>query len=147
MFQMGNLLRAIRASNAVVAGLTVVNSSVVDTAGAESVLFVVSFGAITATAVTSIKAQQGAQANLSDAADLAGTAITVPDTASNKIYLLELIQPRKRYVRAVVTRGTANSAIDSIAAILFRPRKAPPAAQDATVGSYKAVLSPVEGAP
>jgi hypothetical protein len=59
------------------AGTTDINGATLDMQGFEGVLIKVVFGAITAGAVTSIKAQQGAQSDLSDAADLEGTGQTL----------------------------------------------------------------------
>jgi len=59
------------------------NGVVLDMANWEGVLMVVKFATIAAGAVTSIKAQQGAASNLSDAADLAGTGQTVADASEN----------------------------------------------------------------
>src|SRR5690606_20784853 len=91
-----------RVSNAVAAGTTDVNSSVVDMANFEGVLFVVAFGAITAGAVTSILAQQGAASNLSDAAALANSGVAVADDDDNQIFYLDIYRPQERYVRCVV---------------------------------------------
>jgi hypothetical protein len=144
--QMGDHIRVQRVSNAAAAGITAVNSDLVDMQGAESVEFEVHFGAITAGAVTSVKAQGGAAANASDAADLAGTGVAVADTADNKVVRLEVVRPEQRYVRCVVSRATQNAVIDSIVARVYYGRKVP-VTQHATVAGAKAVLSPDLGAP
>lgn len=46
------------------------------------------------------------------------------------VLAVEVIQPRHRYLRGVVTRTVANSAIENVLAILTQPRDAPP--DDAT---------------
>lgn len=107
------------------AGTSDINSSILDMAGFESVLFLITLGAITSTAVTSIKAQQGAASNMSDAADLEGTAQTIADTDDEKVFYLEIVKPRERYVRLVVDRGTANAVVASAVAIQTRPTAAP----------------------
>lgn len=111
---MDNLTKAgklTRVINAMAAGTSAINGSVIDMKGFDAVTFIVGFGVITAGAVTSIKAQQGDQADLSDAADLAGTSISVADTDDNKLVALE-IEPTKRYCRLVVVRATQNAVVD-----------------------------------
>jgi hypothetical protein len=61
------------------AGTSDITSDAVDTSGCEGVLFIVSFGGITAGAVTSIKVQQ-CDTSAGSYADLTGTAQTVADT-------------------------------------------------------------------
>ena len=54
------------------AGLTALTSEIIDTRGFHGVRFIISLGAIVAGALTSVKVQQGAVSNMSDAADIAG---------------------------------------------------------------------------
>ena len=72
-----------RVSNAEAAATTDVNTTILDMSGYRGVMWIAEFGAITATAVTSIKAQQGAASDLSDAADLTGTSISIDDDEDN----------------------------------------------------------------
>lgn len=130
--------------NAQAAGVTNVNSTVIDMQGFEGVQFTALFGAITATAVTGIKVQQGNMSDGSDAVDLAGTALAIPDTCSNKVLVTEVYKPTKRYVRLVVTRGTANAVIDGVLAQQFGSRVEPPV-NDATVAASEYWVSPAEG--
>jgi len=116
-----------RVSNAVAAGITTVNSDVVDMQGFDGCMFIVHFGAIVAGAVTSIKAQQGTLSDGSDMADLAGTSVVVADTDDNCLKFIEVKNPRKRYLRCVILRATQNSAIDSIDATLYGPSLKPTA--------------------
>ena len=60
-----------RVLNAVAAGVTNQNGSVIDMSGFEGVQFIALFGALTASQVTSLKVQQGNLADGSDMADLA----------------------------------------------------------------------------
>ena len=88
--QLSNQVKLQRVSDAVAAGTTAINGSVVDTQGFDGVVFVVAMGAITAGAVTSVKVQQGAASDLSDAADIAGTSVAIADTADNKLVYVEV---------------------------------------------------------
>lgn len=138
-------IKITRVMNAVAAGTSDQNSSVVDMSGFDGVLFIALFGTLTASQVTSIKAQQGAASNLSDAADLAGSAVgPLADTDGNKILALDVHKPEERYVRCVVDRGTANAVIDGIIAIQYCGRKAP-LSQDSSVASIETLISPIEG--
>ena len=128
----------------VAAGITNVTSEPVDTAGYDGVRFIVGFGAIVAGAVTSIKARQGAAANMSDGADLAGTAQTVADSDDNKVRVVDIYRPQERYVDLVTLRATQNSTIDFLVAELYSGRRQP-VTQDATVAGSEVHASPSEG--
>lgn len=143
-----NLSKNVKISQAITptagaAGTTLINGSILDMQGYEGVLIMVTMGAITATAVTSIKAQQGAASDLSDAADLAGTGQIIADTASDKVFYIDLHKPTKRYVRVVVSRGTANAAVADAKYLQYRGRKAP--VIHGTNVSGELHLSPAEG--
>ena len=128
----------------VAAGTTDVNSDIIDTAGWEGVRFIIGFGAITAGAVTSVKAQQGAASNMSDAADLAGSAITVADSDDNKVAIIEIYRPIKRYVRSVIDRGTQNAVVDFELVEYIDSRKQP-ITEGGNVISAEVNVSPAEG--
>lgn len=132
--------KIVRCSNAVAAGTTTVNGTGVDTAGYEGVLFVLQLGALTATNVTTLKAQGSSDDGSADAyADMAGASAVAADTESGKILYLDVADPREKWVRPVVTRATANAVIESIIAILYGP-KSMPTAQNATGTSGGTVI-------
>lgn len=122
--EMQSILRdckVVRCLNAVAAGTTTEAGTAVDTRGYDGVVFVAALGALTATQVTSLKAQQGAQANGSDAVDIPGAATTaMADGDSNRLAVVDVRRPTSRYVRPVVVRGTAMAVIDGVIAILYR---------------------------
>ena len=122
-----------RVLDAVAAGTSDQNSSSVDMKSYDAVTFVVGFGAITASAVTSIKLQ-GSDDD-SSFSDLAGTAITVADSDDDKIVLSEINQPQQRYVRCVVDRGTQNAVIDFAVALQSKANKAPVTQSSTVLGS------------
>jgi hypothetical protein len=151
MPQLTNESRIARVLNATVGGTsTPINSNVVDTQDAWGVRFIVAMGAIAATAVTTIKVQEGNSSsgptNLADAADLAGSHLSpvAGGADDNSAFIIDVYKPLKRYLRAVVTRGTANAAIDSIVAELYEVRTLPEAA-DASVHGQLLLVSPAEG--
>lgn len=137
-------VKTVRVSNAVAVGTTTIASDVVDTAGYDGVRFVVAFGTIT-DGTPNLQGQQGQQSDGSDMADLAGTDVAMADTDDNKLGILEIDNPRERYVRCRVVRGGATgSVIDGIVAELFGAR-AMAIAKDATVGAQEVHASPAEG--
>ncbi|GAB4203596.1 MAG: hypothetical protein OHK0022_27910 [Roseiflexaceae bacterium] len=89
----------------------------------------------------SIKAQQGAASNMSDAADLAGTATTFSTTVgADATTVLEVYRPQERYVRAVVTVPNATAATPTaVLAIRYGPRVLP------VSNAGEVHLSPAEG--
>lgn len=143
-------VRITRVLNAVAAGTTVQNGTGVDMqadGGYDGVLFIGTVGALTATQVTALKAQQSDDdAAADDYTDLAGT-LTGPlaDGDSNKALALDIFRPGKRFVRPVFNRATANAVLDGIIAIQYRGRT-PPAAQGANIAFSEAHVSPAEGA-
>jgi hypothetical protein len=128
-------LKFTRGLNAVAAGVTVQNGAVIDMSGFEGVIFVALLGALTATQVTALKAQTGNANDGSDAADITGAVTAnMADADSNKILVLDVFRPQKRYVRGVVTRGTANAVIDGLLVIQYGA-KSRPSVNDATTTS------------
>jgi hypothetical protein len=120
----------------------------VDMAGYDAVTFMFSFGTITSTAVTSVKAQSSSDDAVADAyVDIAGTSLAVADTLSNTVALLEIIRPPDRWVLPVIDRGTANAVVNNIIAIQYRMHGSTtaPVTQPATVGASKIVVAPIEG--
>ena len=107
------------------AGTTAINGATLDMAGFESVLVAVTFGAITGSAVTSIKMQQGAESDMSDAADLEGTSQTVADSDDEDIFYIDLVKPTERYVRLVVSRATQNAVVSSAVYYQYGAHKGP----------------------
>lgn len=126
------------------AGATDINGATLDMAGWGGVLMVVTFGAITASAVTGIRAQQGEASDLSDAADLEGSAQTVADNADEKTFYIDIKEPKERYVRLVVDRATQNAVVADALYIQYDPRSAPTSAQGTNVSGEK-FTTPAEG--
>lgn len=138
-------VKVTRVMNAVAAGTSDQNSSVIDMQGWDGVTFIAAFGAITSGAVTSVKVQQGTDGTVTDAADLEGTAVTVADDDDNQVAIVEVYRPRERYVRLVVDRGTQNAVIDGVIAIQYNGRKQPSTHDSTTVISAESHNSPAEG--
>jgi hypothetical protein len=94
-----------------VAGTTDIEGATIDMSGYEGVLMIFTFGVITGSAVTSIKAQQDTASGMGTAADLEGTGQTIADTDDEKIFYIDLYKPEERYVRGYVDRATQNAVV------------------------------------
>lgn len=138
------VIKRVKAATAAGTGDTI-SSDIVDTAGYAGCMFVTTFGAITAGAVTTIKAQQGAASDLSDAADLAGSGISVADDDDGQTFVVDINQPRERYLRLQVVRATQNAAIGEIYAILYGPRSLPQSSDVANNVTVETHVRPAEG--
>jgi hypothetical protein len=145
MFSLFDKVSIAVSHNAVAAGTTVQNGTVIDTAGYDGVLFIAKFGALTANQVTSLQAQQDSVAAFTSNNNIAGSKTdAMADNASNKCLVLDVSRPTKRYVRAVINRATANAVIDSCIAICYRAGYKP-ATNNASVYANKAVDCAAEG--
>lgn len=122
------------------AGTSEVDGATIDMEGYEGVLFIAKFG--TAASGNTLQAQQGAASNLSDAADLEGTLVTVG--ASDELVYLDLVRPQERYVRIQAQRGTS-STLDWVVAIKYGARKLPVDNDTAGTIAGEVSISPAEG--
>lgn len=128
------------------AGTTDIEGVTLDMQGFEGVLMLVTFGAITGSAVTSIKAQQDTDSAMGTAADLLGTAQTIADDDDDQTFYIDVFRPTERYVRLVVERGTQNAVVASALYIQYgeaSARKAP--VTHGTNVSGELHVSPAEG--
>ena len=145
-----NLLKrssAIRHSNSVAAGVTVITPSAgVDLKGFDGCLFIVPWGAITAAGVQSVEVHQSSDDGVADGfSALLGSKVTVADSDDNKLTVIDVFRPLKRYVKAIVNRATQNSAIDGIIAIRYCAASDPPTHDATTVQGTKLLVSVEEG--
>lgn len=101
------------------AATSAVNSTYVDMAGFEGVMFVTSFG--TAAANNTVNAAQ-CDTTGGTYADLEGTSVT--SGTSDEDVWVDVYKPTDRYVRLEAARGTS-STLESIWAIQYGARKAP----------------------
>lgn len=143
-------VKVTRAVAATAAGTSDVTGSTIDTAGYEGVLFLLDVGTLTATQVTSMRAQQGAASDMSDAADLEGSiAGPVADGDGQKYLAIDVYRPLERYVRVIVDRATANAVLNGGVAILYGARSGP-ITQGTGAGGVafnKVLVTPAEGTP
>ena len=132
-----------RAVNATVAGTTAINGTGVDMLSSfggpfDCICFVAGVGTLTATQQTILKAQGS-----TDNATWTGTGGDLlashqgppPDADSNKLLVLDIFRPQFRYVRPVVSRGTANAVVDFVLGILYNAHSLPITTQPSTVST------------
>lgn len=122
------------------------SGAILDMSGFEGVVFVALLGDAAAGAVVTLQAQQNTANSASGMATLAGTAAQAAFSASSgddKVLVLDVYQPRERYLRPQLVRATTNIAIDGILAIQYEARTRP-TVNDATVLSTVLLVSPDE---
>lgn len=91
-----------------VAASTTVTSTVIDTAGALGVGFVLSIGVGDKT--VDAKVQRDDNGGMSSASDITSAAITqVSTVTTNTTVVIEVLKPTERYVRLSVTTGSGGS--------------------------------------
>jgi hypothetical protein len=135
-----------RVMNGVAAGQATNNGSSVDMKGFDSVTFVVLIGAITGGGTITLKAQQSSDNGVADGfSDLEGTAIAYTSDDDNKLAILEINCPLKRYVRPVVITATQNGVIDGVVALQTKPDSEPVTHDATTVLSAEFHHAPAEG--
>lgn len=128
-----NMVKTIRIENAAAAGTSNIDGDTIDTQGYDGIRCIALLGALTATQTTKLIAMQGDLANGSDATAITGAETAVPaDDDDNRCLILDVIQPRKRYVTFRLVRGVANAVLDGMVVELYKGRVYP-AIQDATI--------------
>jgi len=137
-----------RVKNAVAGGYgDTITSDSVDMKGYSSVTFAVLLGGCTTSCTGTISVQQSHDDNSTDTfTDLLGSGIAIDDDSDNKIILIEVADPRERYVRVAVVRVTANIVIDGVVAIQTGPGAEPTTHDATTVLASELHASPAEGA-
>ena len=119
------------------------NGATLDMAGFDGVLVICKLAAIATSATTSIKMQSGDASDMSDAADLTGTGVTIADDDDNEVKYIDLYQPRERYVRCVMDKDTSNACAESVVYVQYRSKTGPITQPTGVDGEAHA--SPAEG--
>ena len=118
-FLSGHKVRMVKAAQS--SAGTDVDSSVVDMQGFLDATFFVTIA--TANAANFLKLQQGDESDGSDMADLEGTKVVA--AADGDVVCAEVFRPLKRYVRAVVDRGGADTATGDMYCVQSQARVVP----------------------
>lgn len=144
---LSKMTKVTRVENAVAAGSADENGASVDMQNFEGVMFIFLAGTLTATQVTTLKAQQSSDDAVADAfADILGSqSAAMADDDDNQCIILDIWRPTERYVRPVVERATANAVIDGVLAIQYGPRKLPTTHDATTVSTTETIVSAAEG--
>jgi len=144
---MAELINNVKISTALdyASGTATRNGVILDMQDYDGVLMIVKFASIASGATTSIKAQQGAASDMSDAADLSGTSISVADDDDNQIFVIDLYKPRERYVRLVVAKDSSNATAESAIYIQYSGRKMPIDNNVTNAVTYELYVAPLEG--
>lgn len=134
-----------KVKDASAAGQTAIDSTPVDMAGYDGVLFLTHVGAITAGGVQTMKAQQDTAVGMGSAADLEGSSLTIADDDDNQSFFLDIKRPKERFVRVRISRATQDSAFGAIWAIQYRGRTFPVSNNVADTITGEKWESPSEG--
>lgn len=121
------------------------NGAILDMKGFQSVAVIVKFAVIAASAVTKVKLQSGAAANMSDAADLALTSMAVVDDADNQVFILDATKIAERYVRLAIDKDAANATAEEAVYIQYDARTEPVTQAVTGFVTYEGHVSPAEG--
>lgn len=120
-----------------------VDGAAIDMQGYDGVVI---FGVIaTANAGNYLKAQQGDASNLSDAADLAGTKVTVD--SNGDIAILDVAKPQKRYIRGNFVRAGATTVTGEMYYLRYNGDKMPVINDIANEQNLVKLVSPAAGTP
>lgn len=135
MEQLSNKVKTILCKSAVAAGATdVTDATAVDTTGYDGVRFIFVFGAIVSGAATSTGVAGKASSSPTPGTDdLAGSKITVADTADDTVVITDITHPQQRYLRPFVKRATQNATVNAIICELYQHAGKLPLTQDTTV--------------
>lgn len=136
------------AGAAVAAGSSIDNnSSRIDMAGYEGVVFFTTVTDSVDTGVAALTIEQNTADSDSGMAALSGAVATLTsgdnDDLNGKVLAVDVYRPKERYVQAVRTSATANIAYGEIYAIRYGAKKLP-VTNDSTMGAATHVSSPDE---
>lgn len=103
------------------------SGDILDLQNCDSVIAIAELGDVANTAVVSLKAYTGDNAALSDGAyeTLYATVTATATSADNKLLVLDIVKPGKRYCRFDIVRATANAVVDGVVALRYNNRVIP----------------------
>lgn len=121
---------------AAAAGQTKLTTDTIDMAGWTGVVFIVHLGDVSDGSVLGLTAEHSDDDD-SGFADLGGALSFTAGAsdADNKLLILDIVRPEKRYVRASLTRTTANAAVNGITAIKYEGPHVPIVQGDTVLAS------------
>lgn len=119
-----------RVMNAVAAGTSDQDGTVLDMAGFDAVCFIAAFGDNVSGSVLELQGFGNTASSTSSPAPVELTNDELLNTvgasdSDNKLLVLDIVRPAYQYVFPRVKRGTQNAVIDGIIAIQYRTRDLP----------------------
>ena len=126
------------------AATTTRNSSIIDMADYDGVIFIAVFDTLIAAGTIKLSVDQNTANSASGMAELAGSTtytVTSSDTTGG-ILVADIYRPEERYLRASIDIATQNAVIGGIVAIQYSGRKQPMANSGAF--NVDVLISPAE---
>jgi hypothetical protein len=126
-----SLLKAAKVDKVLVAATAstddMLTGDILDLQNCDSVMGIAILGDVTNTAVVTLKAYTGDDSALSDGAYETVTATVTADatSADDKLLILDVVKPGKRYCRFDLVRATANAVVDGIIGVRYNFRVKP----------------------
>ena len=127
------------------AGVSKISGASVDCQGYRSLVSIIEWGVIVATAVTAVNWQGSDDGT--DWVDLAGTGVDVAADDDGKLTITGLDRPVHRHNRIVVNRSIANSALRTAIYVASRARDTDIVHDSAVVQEFIWYSSPAAGTP
>ena len=111
------------------AGVTAQTSDIIDMSGYDGVMFIAEFGTVIENGTINVQVLQNTANSTSGMTAVSGTAaytITAADAAKGKnCIVVDVFQPTKRFLEAVVTPATQNAVITGVTAIQYNGKDRP----------------------
>lgn len=103
------------------------SGDILDLQNCDSAIGICELGDVTNGAVVSLKAYTGDNSALTDGAyeTVYATVTATATSADNKLLVLDVVKPGKRYCRFDVVRATANAVVDGVVALRYNNRVIP----------------------
>ena len=143
MKELSKDIETIQVANLTTSGTSAHNGTPVDMEGAEGVRFIVPITSAAATSVVVAKAAEWASTSAFNALAATSAAITATTdtTGNNKVLIVDVRNPKDRYVQVQTTRATAAAVLGAIIAEKYGLKKLPPS-QDSSVVAQTVSVSP-----
>ncbi len=126
-------------------GTAVRNGAEVDMLGYDGVLAIMSTGGMHNSAVGDIHFETATVTGFSGGTDLLGTALVTAGNDDDQVFVIDLYKPLERFIRAVVTKDTTNSAEESVVYVQYKGAKRPEVNNVTDEVTYELKISPARG--
>lgn len=116
---LSEMVQARKVKDSIPSGMSPIDSDLVDMAGFEGCLFLVTPESIDVGGIQSLRVLQGAVDALADAVDVKEGYLDIPDHAGQQAFWIDINRPRERYLRLRIIRSLQNSAWGPIWALQY----------------------------